>query len=635
MFKRIVLWMFFAALTTFASLSPAYAQSRYIVWDRWDVVIDNVDPSANLFDVTEIYDIQFFGTFRFGQAVIPTDRLDEIRNISVQQNGQPMTQSCAGGSGTFCVTLAQEGISITYIFFAPVTDETVNIQLKYTVEGAIRVYADGDQLWWIGVTEDKYGYPVNRSTITVELPEGAAPRPGVDPVVTYGVNADVNVEGSLVTAVAQRQIQGDESFEIRVQFPHQPNATAPAWQSDFDAQRNFDENVRPWVTIGSILIGIVLAILGPVAAYYLWSSRGKDPIVGPVPEYISEPPSDLPPAAVGTLIDENAELRDIVSTIVYLADKGYIKITETVGKDFTFALTTKPLSDLKRFERRFIEVFFKGKAEVSLTSLKNKFYMQIPVLQQELYEEMVEYGFFDKSPSSVRTRWAFGGFALMFVAVVLIFVLADFAETVSAALLCIPAAMVLTAGAFFAISPAMPRKTVLGAQEAAKWKAFREYMNNLQKYANVDEASQNFAHYLPYAIAFGFERTWIWRFSKIDTVPAPDWYFPYPRSRRWWSPIGGSGQSAGLPRAGDVIPGEISRAGGGDALSDMASGMTEGLNSISDGLTQMLNSASSTFNSRPQASSSGSGSWGGGGGGWSGGGFSGGGGSGGGSRGFG
>ncbi len=47
--------------------------------------------------------------------------------------------------------------------------------------------------------------------------------------------------------------------------------------------------------------------------------KGRDPEIGPVPTYLSEPPSDLPPAVVGTLVDERADPRDAISTMIDLA----------------------------------------------------------------------------------------------------------------------------------------------------------------------------------------------------------------------------------------------------------------------------------------------------------------------------
>jgi uncharacterized membrane protein YgcG len=636
MLKRISISVLLALLVL--ATSTVMAQTRSVVWDRWDVVIDNVDTEANAFDVAEIYDVRFFGTFSFGQAVIPLDNLESIRNIEVIQDGVALTQSCGSAAGTFCTNRVQEGISIVYYFRRQVTNEVVNVELRYTVDGALRVYEGGDQLWWIAVPEEKYGYPVNQSTLTVRMPPGFGPREGIDPVVTYGAESNVQVNGTMITATALSGVRPDQAFEIRVQYPHDPAARVAPWQSAFDERRAFEEGAQPWFTLGGLLFGALIAIGGPLAVFYLWFSRGRDPEVGPVPEYLAEPPSNLPPALVGTLIDENAEMRDIVSTLIDLAERGYVVIEEVDGllrDSHKFTLTDKPITELRRYEQRFLNAIFRGKGDASMNELKNKFYTAIPGLQNALYDDMVAEGFFKNNPSKIRGYWLGGGMLVLFAGVGLVAVLASMIDVLTPAVMCIPAGLVLTGLALLMASSAMPSKTPKGALEAAKWNAFREYMTNLQKYQAVEEASDRFSQYLPYAVAFGMERTWIRRFAQLETVPAPPWYHrPYYGRRTWW---GGrvDAPGTGLPRAGDMAPGEIARAGGDGALNDMAGGLSEGLNNMSDGLTRMLNSASQTFNSRPQASSGSSGSWGGGGSSWSGGGFSGGGGGGGGSRGFG
>jgi uncharacterized membrane protein len=175
----------------------------------------------------------------------------------------------------------------------------------------------------------------------------------------------------------------------------------------------------------------------------------------------------------------------------------------------------------------------------------------------------------------------------------------------------------------------MPSKTRKGAEEAAKWNAFERYLKDLDK-RNLETVAPHFEDYLPYAIAFGIDRTWIRQMSHVSTVGVPTWYYPtyrggfYGRGYRAGTPLSKS-FGGGLPSASDVLPGDLARAGGG--FDGLAGDFSNSLNSISDGLTNMLNSASRTLNSRPSSSSSG--------GGFSGGGFSGGGSSGGGSSGFG
>ncbi|NIP92549.1 MAG: DUF2207 domain-containing protein, partial [Akkermansiaceae bacterium] len=62
--------------------------------------------------------------------------------------------------------------------------------------------------------------------------------------------------------------------------------------------------------------------------YRAWSRHGRDPEQRSIaPAY--EPPEGMTPAEMGTLIDNRPDSRDIISTLVDLAVRGYVKIEET------------------------------------------------------------------------------------------------------------------------------------------------------------------------------------------------------------------------------------------------------------------------------------------------------------------
>jgi uncharacterized membrane protein YgcG len=640
--QRKVIFLLTILLFLFGMSIPLAAQSRSAFFEEWNVDIFNVDTTNNSFTVRETLKVRFSGTFRFGTRVIPLDNLDDITNVRVTELGVALRSTCMGESpGTYCAQRVQEGLSITYYFNRTITNASQMFEIEYDVDGAIRVYDGGDQIWWRAVPDEKYGFSVGTSTITVRLPLGYAPREGIDPVVTYGATSNVRVNSTLVVASSTQTIGGSEFFEIRAQYPHDPNARKPSWQDSFDSRRDFEETQKPLIDLGIIAISLLVAISSPLAVYALWYSKGRDPKIGIVPEYLSEPPSNLPPAIVGTLIDEKADLRDVLSTLIDLAHRGYMVIEEDQKKglfgipisEITFKRTDKPVDDLRKYEKTLIKRIFGGKLEKPMKSLQNKFYQYIPELQGDLYESLVEEKLLVANPNTVRNMYAgaLGG-GLIFLAIIVLVLVITFLSDYTMVAFCFPAALFVMAMSFAIGGNFMPRKTQFGAEESAKWQAFRRYLQNLDKYAKADMVADQFEAYLPYAVAFGVDRAWIRRFSQIDNVPAPIWYYPTYRGGYY-----GRGYQAGspLPRAGDVLPGDIARAGGG-GLDGMAGGLSGGLESLSAGLSNMLESASQAFTSRPQSASGGSsGSWSSGGSSWSGGGFSGGGSSGGGSAGFG
>jgi uncharacterized membrane protein len=639
--RRRILSVLGVLLLVLLAVAPAAAQTRSVFWRRWDVTIDNVNTATNSFDVTEDYDISFTGSFRFGTAVIPYANLEDLRNLRVYEAGQPLQAGCSDLPGTFCAQRTDAGLSVVYYFDQPISNSSQTFTIKYTVIGALRVYSGGDQLSWQAVPEDHSGFPIGSSTITVNLPNGFAPREGIDPVEVDGTPGTVQVHGTTVTATTTQRIEGNGTFGIRVQYPHDPQARVPSWQAAFDQQRNFEDTTKPWIDLGSIALSLVIALGGVLGVYLLWYNRGRDPNVGPVPEFLSEPPSNLPPAIVGTLIDERADLRDILSTIIDLAHRGYLVIEEEqkqgfmgIGQhsEFTFKRTDKSLDDLRGYEKRIVADIFGSGMERSLNALRNVFYQYIPQLQGDLYRELLTEGLFKSNPNTTRSVWSGAGIVIVVLAVLLGVGISTIAETTSASLLCIPFALGFIGIIVSFVGQAMPAKTDKGAEEAAKWHSFLRYLHNLEKYKTVEEAAAHFDDYLPYAVAFGMDRTWVQRFSKVSNVPAPPWYYPTYLGRRYvpGTPIYGGG----FPSQGNMMPGQVVRAGGSVSLDQMAGNMSHGLESISMGITAMLNSAASTFSSRPQ-SSGGTGRWSSGGRSWSGGGFHGGGHSGGGSRGFG
>ena len=104
--------------------------------------------------------------------------------------------------------------------------------------------------------------------------------------------------------------------------------------------------------------------------------------------------------------------RDITSTMVDLAVRGYIKIEETAEKvllfthkDYIFHLL-KPQNewgaDLAPHERVMLENVFAGGQETRLSSLKNRFYTAVPVIRQDIMASLKNKGIYLLDPESAN-----------------------------------------------------------------------------------------------------------------------------------------------------------------------------------------------------------------------------------------
>src|SRR5262249_26880620 len=133
---------------------------------------------------------------------------------------------------------------------------------------------------------------------------------------------------------------------------------------------------------------------GLAICFGCWLAFGRDvPGLGTVVVHY-EPPKGLGPAEIGTLADERVDLRDISSTLIDLAVRGFISITEEkssgllgLGKstDYTFRVRKTP-TDLKPFEKLLYDKVFRSTNSATLSSLQNTFYETLPKIKDRLYD---------------------------------------------------------------------------------------------------------------------------------------------------------------------------------------------------------------------------------------------------------
>ena len=591
---RLLLPLFLLSLLLLVALPlKSAAQSKSVDWRRIDV--DITVSQDGTFTVVETLEIEFVGgPFRFGYRNIPRDRLTAIDKVRVWDEQGEYTalqgKVTDGKPRSFSVYVSGNDYVIRW-FFEPTSNTVRTFRVAYRVQGGLRYYQEGDQLWWAAVFPDRSG-PVRRSTVTVTVPGP------IQNAAAYFVPANVEqINDRTVRFKAKTQIPAGTAFEVRVQWPHGIVAGTPApWQAAADAEAAREERMRIWnqkwrplANLFLLAISLLLLSLGIAGIYLLWYARGRDMPAQVFAEYLPEPPSDLPPALAGTLVDERADMKEILATVVDLARRGVLEIEEVKegwrGTDFRFRLKSSRLSNLEPFEQEVVKGLLGTRRERFLSDLKNKFYRHIPRIRRAIYEAVTERGYFPTNPEKVRTRYALLGAGVDVLGGLLTvggwMVLSDWVD-----LAFLPGASLFVLGAIMmVVANFMPRKTAKGAEEAAKWKAFRTYLERLQKLPDTGKAQEILERYLPYAIAFGVEDSFLKRFEAVaaergEVVYWPTWYHPYP------SPA--SGRSPGHAS----IPG--SGGSGPPSLGDASRSIGSGLSGLSRSLGTMLATATTT-----------------------------------------
>ena len=347
----------------------------------------------------------------------------------------------------------------------------------------------------------------------------------------------VNADGRKATFATERSLFGD-TLVTGVRFEHGLLAlSAPGWQG---AEQRVDV-----LNLIFIVLALLILVGGPLLVLVLWQARGRDPEVGLVADYLSEPPSDLRPGIAGALVDEKADMRDVVATVIDLARRGYIVIREESG-DHIFTRTEKPLDGIRPYEKKIVDKFFGKNTERKLADLRYKFSSALPTINKAMYDELVHEKLVPVSPDKVRTNYGCWTFIAATIGFFMFFIPASLTGADTA--VCLGLAFIPATIALAFAGRHMPVKTEKGALEAAKWDAFKSYLKDIERYTDLNEATDVFEQYLPYAIAFGLQNSWINKFSADQNNTRANLVWPdvlsetvqqrantpLDRRRRWW-----------------------------------------------------------------------------------------------------
>src|SRR6185295_14107226 len=112
---------------------------------------------------------------------------------------------------------------------------------------------------------------------------------------------------------------------------------------------------------------------------------------GPV-EFI--PPDSIRPGQVGTLLDEHANLLDVTASIVDLAVRGWLTITELEptglfhrNADYELTETGTGKGELLPYEKKLLTELFRTGSTVKLSDLKYQFRAGLTKIQDGLYDD--------------------------------------------------------------------------------------------------------------------------------------------------------------------------------------------------------------------------------------------------------
>jgi uncharacterized membrane protein YgcG len=510
----------------FALCIPLFAQSWRIA-DFQDTVLIGEDGSAL---VKERINLVFIGQWHGIHRTIPIE-YPGPRGTNYTLFLDVIAVTDGAGQKLKYDSKTSNGYRDLKIYIPGAVDTTRTVEISYVVRNGIRYFDDHDEFYW-NVTGNDWPVPIDHAEAHVYLPKKAAG--------ALRAQAFTGVYGSAQRDATSEVNGADVAFETTNPLPMRGGMTIDIFVPKGILQEPGAFTRAIWFVQSNPVLFLPLITFGVM--FILWWYKGRDPDPGRSVAPMYEPPPGFTPAEAGTLIDDRIHPRDITSTIVDLAVRGYVKIEETTdttllvfhSKDYIFHLV-KPVAEwqgLAPHERMMLENIFAGGQETRLSSLKNRFYTAIPAINEDIKSALKNKGMYLLDPDSANA-YSVGAAAL----IALPFIAAPFLgyqgmfNSIPLLFVCGCISVII----WWLFARQMSARTVRGGQTRIAVLGFQEFMNRVDADRLKRMPPDTFEKYLPYAMALGVEHHWAQAFAGIIQNP-PNWYVS-PNGMTGFNPI--------------------------------------------------------------------------------------------------
>jgi hypothetical protein len=508
--------LIFCLLALFAAIPAA---ARDLVFQHFDEQI--FVRTDGTIDVTETIEAQFIGSWHGIYRTIPVEYSDPhglnytlfIEDVSATDDvGQKLK-----------LEQNREGRYVKFKIYVPAAeDATRTITLHYRVLDAIRFFADHDELYW-NVTGDEWQNAIELVTARIVLPEGVTGLHAIAYTGVFGSHAQ------------------DAQVEIGSNYVQIRSSRRLGYRQGLTAVVGFDKGFVQPPSAGEQFMRLLrsnLPLFIPVIAFFvmlwLWWTRGRDPARNAISVQY-DPPDKLTPGECGTLVDNEAAMRDITATLVDLAVKGYMTIEQkdeshllglTHSKEYIFHLKKPPAEwdSARSHEQEMLSALFDDGAtsDVRLSDLQNHFYTHLPAIRDRIFNALMSDGYYLHRPDTVKQGYMGAGILIGFLMTAGTRFLSAITGIASGTWVIAG----LATGAVIAIFGwFMSARTITGARALEKVLGFEEFLGRVEKdqIERLQKTPELFEKFLPYAMALQVEKKWVQAFSGIAMQP-PQWY---------------------------------------------------------------------------------------------------------------
>lgn len=277
------------------------------------------------------------------------------------------------------------------------------------------------------------------------------------------------------------------------------------------------------------------------------------------------PPKGAHPGELGTLIDGSAGQIDVSATLVDLAVRGHLRITEVGKKKWEFEKRRSP-DPLTEPERGLLKALFSSGSTIRSDDITAKIYQPMfPGTQMALDRRVThELGWFRRRPVVTRglVYATGGGLILAGVALGVVLAFAFGLGLVGLAPIVVGVLLMVFAGRF-------TRRTPDGTAMLTQTRGFELYLRTAEAdQIRFEEGIDVFSRYLPYAMVFGVAERWAKVFQQLAAEgryqPDTTWYVgPSFYTPGFAHGIGNLGSQLGASMAASAAPKGGSSGGSG------------------------------------------------------------------------
>lgn len=463
-------------------------------------------------------------------------RLYDVKVLSVTLDGEDVPVEETEGADTISLKIGDPNVAIEGLH---------TFVVSYSVSGALDVIQPssindktpagikaGDiELYWDFIG-DRWPYPIYQGTASI-----TGPTPALAALCFYGPAGSTKQcqveQGADSATVLSADLSGGGALTGVIGWA--PDGFTQMPTPNITPDPMVEQVSRLKASIPFLLVIALAALAAPITTAVLRRRSNAGVVLAATPVRYS-PPDGLRPAQVQAGVDGTVDSRGYTATLLDLAARGHITLTEQDGgwlggKQLNIGWTGTGKDTLAGWENDLVGAILKGSSAATMGSYDPVLTATTSTLTSRLSAEAKSTGLYnpdgDRPDRSYVVLSILGG-VMVVVGFFISFILGDYA--LSSMVLFALTGLALVTGGLVGRAITPRRQTKISANFLGQVAGFRRLLNSDSADARRDFAEKIgltsdaiFATFMPYAVVLGLESTWVSTFPDIT----PEQLRPY------------------------------------------------------------------------------------------------------------